>query len=284
MGRTELSGVRSAKKFYYTADANQYLLAYQPSGGTFPKRICIFVHGGGWQNGGPGMSPSEAPWGLLAKDIMIFSLHHRNPASWVWPKQINDISSAVRWVKANASKFGADKAKVCLWGYSSGSHLSVLAALSQGQAALIDGSMGNISESQNVQLCVGWATPQSFPLNDADLITNGFAARTCFTTSAEAELLGGIGTGINPCSGGGIPLSTEANPSTYVALKTTKFRIEHGSLDNIIAWQRGKALHDSLVAAGNDSTWVQHAALTHVTLYSDATVKTNTINWIDANL
>lgn len=116
-------------------------------GGTFP--VAIYVHGGGW-TGGDKANSADAPALAVLSDagFAIFSINYRLAPQHRWPACIDDVQTAIRWVKANAARYKGDPARVALVGYSAGGQLACFAA------TVVD-------DSVRVQAVVGWA-----PLTD----------------------------------------------------------------------------------------------------------------------
>jgi acetyl esterase/lipase len=107
--------------------------AYVPEGaGPFPA--VILVHGGGWttgdKNGGARkgfMVPMHAP--LEKAGFAWFSINYRLAPAHRYPACIEDVETAIRWVKANAAKYRIDPRRIALSGESAGGHLVALAAV-----------------------------------------------------------------------------------------------------------------------------------------------------------
>jgi acetyl esterase/lipase len=107
--------------------------AYVPEGaGPFPA--VILVHGGGWttgdKNGGPRkgfMYPMHAP--LEKAGFAWFSINYRLAPTHRYPACIEDVETAIRWVKANTARFRIDPRRIALSGESAGGHLVALAAV-----------------------------------------------------------------------------------------------------------------------------------------------------------
>ena len=105
--------------------------AYIPEGpGPFPA--VILVHGGGWnagdKSGGPKkgyMAPMHAP--LEQAGFAWFSINYRLAPKHPYPACIEDVETAIRWVKANAAKYHLDPQRIALAGESAGGHLVQLA-------------------------------------------------------------------------------------------------------------------------------------------------------------
>lgn len=97
--------------------------------------IAILVHGGGWSNGDksgsdkPGNGADITPWfaPLTAAKFTWFSINYRHAPKNRWPACIEDVQTAIRWVKAHAKEFKGDPARIALFGHSAGGHLVCLA-------------------------------------------------------------------------------------------------------------------------------------------------------------
>jgi alpha-L-fucosidase 2 len=117
-------------------DVRLLLDASVPDGpGPFP--VAILVHGGGWSNGDkagsdkPGDSADITPWfePLTAAHFTWFSLNYRLAPQHRWPACLEDVQTAIRWVKAHAAEFKGDPRRIALFGHSAGGHLVCLAAV-----------------------------------------------------------------------------------------------------------------------------------------------------------
>ena len=64
-----------------------------------------------------------------------------------FPAQLHDCKGAVRWLRANAKKFGYDPNKIVAAGTSAGGHLSALMATSYGVLGLEGKTGGNLAYS-----------------------------------------------------------------------------------------------------------------------------------------
>jgi len=97
------------------------------SDGPFP--VAIYVHGGGW-TGGDKANPDDAPVMDLLTEARFtwFSINYRLAPQHRWPACVNDVQTAIRWVKANAARYKGDPSRIALIGYSAGGHLASFAA------------------------------------------------------------------------------------------------------------------------------------------------------------
>lgn len=119
---------------YGKADGESLKLdLYVPDGaGPFPA--AILVHGGGWtggdKSGGSGkgfMVPLHEP--LEKAGIAWFSINYRLAPKHPYPAALDDVFTAIRWVKAHAGGYHIDARRIVLSGESAGGHLVALAAV-----------------------------------------------------------------------------------------------------------------------------------------------------------
>lgn len=101
------------------------LFTYPASGATAGSRAAVIVMpGGGYthlvmeQEGA-----YEARW-LAAHGVTAFVLEYRLSPAYEFPAPLLDGSRAIRYVRAHAAELGVDPAKVGIWGFSAGGHLS----------------------------------------------------------------------------------------------------------------------------------------------------------------
>ena len=120
---------------YYSADSYQNLDAYYNTAwvGGSGRPAVVVIHGGSWANATKAASASVSTK-FYSEGFAVFNINFRLTApsgshpGTPWPAQRIDTELAVRWVKANASKFGVNPNRIALYGFSSGGHVAVTAA------------------------------------------------------------------------------------------------------------------------------------------------------------
>jgi len=93
-----------------------------------PLPVLVDVHGGAW---GAYDRTSDALYcrELAKSGLLVVSVDFRQSPDFQHPAGSADVSAAIRWVRLNAAKLGADPDRVGLIGSSSGGHLALLSAL-----------------------------------------------------------------------------------------------------------------------------------------------------------
>jgi len=118
--------------------------------GTGPFPVAILVHGGGWSRGDkggsstPGDSADITPWFGLLNDAKFtwFSINYRLAPQDRWPACLEDVQTAIRWVKAHAADYKGDPRRIVLFGHSAGGHLVCLAATLAGDDTRVQAVVG----------------------------------------------------------------------------------------------------------------------------------------------
>ncbi|HPA19365.1 MAG TPA: alpha/beta hydrolase fold domain-containing protein [Verrucomicrobiae bacterium] len=222
------------------------LLPAEPKGGKLP--VVVFIHGGGWQNGDKTGGRRQVADLVASGEFAGASVGYRLTDEAQFPQQIFDCKAAIRWIRANAEKYGLDPGKIAVWGSSAGGHLVSLLGTS-GDVKELEGDLGpNKGVSSRVSCVVNYYGP-------SDLLTmgaqGGRSARMNHDApdSPEAKLVGGA-----------LQENKEkakaASPITYVSKDDPPFLNVHGNADPVVPYAQSEALHAALKKAGVASTLV----------------------------
>jgi acetyl esterase/lipase len=209
----------------------QKLDLYLPEKASGPLPVVLWVHGGGWKAGDKANSPAMF---LATKGFAVASMNYRLSQHAVFPAQINDCKAAVRWLRANSTKYGLDQAHIGAWGSSAGGHLVALLGTTNGLKDL-EGAEGAVDQSSDVQAVVDWFGP-------TDLITVG-------KKDTRSELIGGDASE-NPDK------ARRASPMTYVSAKACPMLIMHGDQDKTVPISQSETFAKALKDAGANATFV----------------------------
>ncbi|VGO13509.1 Acetylxylan esterase [Pontiella desulfatans] len=86
----------------------------------------VYIHGGGWRGGNPKGSYRWCRY-LAEHGVSVFTIRYQraNEKKGIKPIQcVKDAKTAMRWVRANAKKFGINPDKIAVAGNSAGGHLA----------------------------------------------------------------------------------------------------------------------------------------------------------------
>ena len=113
---------------YGTANGKRLLLdAYVPRAGEGRRPAVVMIHGGGWRLGDKESWQPEAER-LATKGWVAFSVNYRLDEPSVFPAEIDDVQTAVRWVRTHAEEYKVDPTRIAAIGESAGGHLAAMLA------------------------------------------------------------------------------------------------------------------------------------------------------------
>jgi acetyl esterase/lipase len=237
-------GVKVLRNLEYGHGSGRAMLLdlYLPESTDKPLPLIIWIHGGAWMSGSKD-SPSPA-LRFTTDGYAVAQVGYRLSQEAKFPAQLYDCKAAVRWLRANASKYGLDTNKFVAWGASAGGHLVALLGTTGGVAEL-EGNVNDLKESSRVQAVVDWFGPTDFlhiGEPESDLKHNA-------PDSPESRLIGGPLLEHKD-------LAAQASPITYVSKDAPPFLIMHGDHDRTVPFNQSELLFGALKKAGVDVTFI----------------------------
>lgn len=135
---------------YATVDGKQLLLdIYMPAGATRPPLV-VWVHGGQWRRG----SKDNPPSFFVNSGFALASLEFRQSTEAQFPAAVHDIKAGIRFLRANAGRYGYETDRIAIAGASSGAHYAALVGVTNGDPDL-EGTVGGYpNESSDVDAIV----------------------------------------------------------------------------------------------------------------------------------
>jgi acetyl esterase/lipase len=197
--------------------------------------LVIFIHGGGWLS-----NDKYADMGYMKKTVAeivssgfaLASIDYRFSTQAIFPAQMLDCNRAISYLYDNADKYGLDKNRIAVMGFSAGGHLA---------------SMVGLSKNNDVKTFFMPGTSKSFH----------FKAVVDFYGPAELLLFPGNNDVKSPESLliGAAPLARPdlakaASPVTYVDKNDPPFLIIHGEKDDMVSPKQSQLLSAWLTVAG----------------------------------
>jgi alpha-L-fucosidase 2 len=108
---------------YTRPDGKPVLLDLHVPDGPGPFPAAILVHGGGFDEGSKSTNVRPLFDVLANAGYAWFSIDYRMAPEFRFPQAIEDVNSAIKWVKANAAKYHVDTTRLALIGESAGGFL-----------------------------------------------------------------------------------------------------------------------------------------------------------------
>ena len=117
------AGVTQEIDIAYGPDARQRLDVYHVADGKSGKAIVVYIPGGGFTGGDKRQDDSffgNVGRFFARQGMVAITANYRLAPEFSWPSAGQDVQSAVRWIKANAARFGGDAKRVVIFGHSAG--------------------------------------------------------------------------------------------------------------------------------------------------------------------
>lgn len=138
-----LPGVKIDTLVYSTpASGPLHMYLLRPSEAEEPLPCIVFVPGSAWKKQRMDKSlPVMAP--MARKGYAVACVEYRPCNAALFPAQVEDSKTAVRYLRKRADEFGVDTTRIFAWGTSSGAHTVLLHAFTQ-DSALLDADPGGL--------------------------------------------------------------------------------------------------------------------------------------------
>ena len=225
-------GVTVEKNIAYANLSPRNLLdVYRPKPSAKAPPILLFIHGGGWSGGDKHdyeiYCNRFAEWGYVVASMM-YRLAPENK----YPACIQDTNAAIRFLRANAARFGGDPDRIAVIGGSAGGYLSMMAGYAS-EVAEFQGDGGNTGVSSRVQAVVDLYGPTDLTVPEAQ------NNQTCirFFGKPYAEMPEAYKQG---------------SPLTHLDKTDPPTLIIQGTLDDIVKPSQSDALAEKLKSLGMD--------------------------------
>jgi acetyl esterase/lipase len=142
------------KDIPYATSANGETLRldlYLPEAARAP--LLVYIHGGAWERSDKSSMPLAS---LVERGFAIASLDFSPASKARFPGQVHEIKAGIRFLRAEAARYGYDASRIGIVGASSGAHLAAVVGTSNGSAEL-EGTLGDHrDQSSAVQAIVSY--------------------------------------------------------------------------------------------------------------------------------
>lgn len=199
---------------------------FRPAG--TPKAAVLLLHGGAWRVG------SKEAVGPLAEALaghgfVALPTQYRLLGDASWPAQIQDVKSAIRWVRRNSQSLGIDARKIAIEGFSAGAHLALLAAGTEHVRDYSD--TDDADQDAGVAAVIAFFPPIEFRIGASGIPGVSDAGRLLEGRANPAE-------------------AERASPINHVSSRFPPTCLFHGTDDQIVSPVTSQRLRDRLGAVG----------------------------------
>ena len=105
------------------------ILPKQPEESRRPTPLIVFIQGSGWTFPKLGHELAQLSW-YAQSGYAVATVTHRNAnEGHAFPAYLQDVKTAVRFMRAHAQEYAIDPERICLWGTSSGGNTALLIGL-----------------------------------------------------------------------------------------------------------------------------------------------------------
>ena len=219
-------------------DQAHLMSLYKPAqGSNFP--LIIYVHGGGWTSRPSAKSQPSWLGQAVKRGYAVCLVNYRLAQESPFPAQMEDLNTALRFIKANASRFDIDAGRIGLWGTSAGGHLVALMGTSA-RVSTLDMGANDRSFSRDVKAVCDFCGPADLYA----LATDTSPGRTWDTSSPVASL----SIFLSGPAAQNKARADMASPVTYVSGLCPPILIMHGKADTIVPFSQSEKFAHALQA------------------------------------
>ena len=191
--------------------------------------LLVWIHGGGWKNGDKQrINPMFIR--LAGEGFATASINYRLNGLMDHPNHIHDCKGAVRWLRANAERYGYDTTRIGVGGGSAGGHLALMLGMTAEEKSLEGDIGGNLDQSSRVQAVLDLFGPSEF------LSFSKGNSRFRFRHQVSEDRL------------------RSASPLHYLTNDDAPVLIFHGEKDPVVPASQSKLLHDRYQKLGLESS------------------------------
>jgi acetyl esterase/lipase len=190
----------------------------------------VLIHGGGWSSLDKstmrtmGQFLAKSGFVAFAVDYRLYQNHENG-----WPAQLDDVQRSVRWIRANAAKYGVNPGHIGAFGHSSGAQLAALLGMEDTR----DNSDPALAKySSRVQAVVDVSGPTDFTV---DHVSHGGGFLSSFLGATYEQ---------DP------EVWRQASPAFHISKQDAPFLIVHGTQDESVPLSQSRELSDKLQSAG----------------------------------
>jgi acetyl esterase/lipase len=210
---------------------------YQPlQSGQYPAIVVIY--GGAWRSGAPNSNEAFSRY-MAARGYVVVAIDYRHAPEFRFPTQVEDIKTALSFIRQRADEYEIDLDRVAVMGRSAGAHLAMLSAYPPNSFPF----RAVVNYYGPVDLTVGYRDPPDPDPIDSRAVLKAFLGGTPDELPEAYQL---------------------ASPLSYVTRPLPPSLLIYGKNDHLVQSKFGRALFDQLKVVNSQAVfieipWAEHA-------------------------
>lgn len=212
-------------------------LLYDQENTCSEKPCIIWIHGGSWcchELTRSFRPDNELMNTFVKRGYVIASIDYRLTDEAAFPAQIEDCKCAIRFLRANAKKYGIDENHIFAWGESAGGHLAELLGTTNGYDSF-EGNGGYSEFSSKINGVCAWYAPCKFDTLCENKDTINLAQ--CLLQDDPLK---------HP------EMIKYISPYYYISSNTVPFLIMHGTSDSLVPIEQSELFVNELHNLSNN--------------------------------
>lgn len=205
-----------------------------------PHPAFVLVHGGGFVMGSKDIQFKDAGKWLTERGYVCFNVNYRLRKKGNFPNDVNDVKCGVKFLRANATKFGVDPERIGVMGGSAGGYLTAFAGVTQDHPDFKPACGEYDKESDTVQAAVPVYGGYDFQAILSDKMPE--AGLEMLEHFVGEDMIQEVQNRFK-----------KASVMPYIKKMSTRWLILHGSADDLVPISQATILQEALTKAGVDS-------------------------------
>lgn len=193
--------------------------------------LLIYIGGGGWRVSNPERHLPELAY-FAENGFTVASIEYCTTANGVFPEQIIDVRTAIRFLRCHAEQFKINPKYVFLMGGSAGAYLAAMATTLAGTENFRGNEYLEQTDDVLATICLYGLFDFCQLIQDAPDTCNSIVPVQLFLSPLNKETL------------------RKASVATYVGKAKTPFLLLHGDHDEIVSYHQSELLYQQLLNAG----------------------------------
>ena len=223
-----------------------YMDIWRPKG-VSQLPVVLFVTGGGFIASNRARLPQLRMF-LAEAGYCVSTISYRVTPESIFPAPIEDVKSAIRYLKAHSNELNINPDKISVVGDSAGGYLASFVGVTNGITEFDKGD--NLYVSSSIQAAVNLYGPTDLS-KKAEGLSDEIKTQYASAASTTSLFINGIpGFNIKNFDSSSDELMRRANPINYIHEKSAPMLLMHGEKDQVVSPNQTDILYQALRRKG----------------------------------